>query len=469
MNQPISTVIHPVFNNRPSVPMAVETTERGVALKLAAWFLLHLALGATMKLSSEIATVHAIVAAAVGLWFAVSGGRLERVFYAGAYIVTAEALWRLAGAQIFWEFGKYALAAIFLVALVRNGLYRSSMLPLAFFMLLLPSCVIPMMYLDSSTFRAQISFNLSGPFALAVSVWFLSQVRLTSAQLYKGFFTLIGPALSVAGAAAFNVMSADVINFGRESNKLTSGGFGPNQVSATMGLALLFCLLYLATQYKEKKIKIVILVALIWLGAQSALTFSRTGLYSAGLSMLMAGLYLTRDRRARFQLIAASLIIFVVSYWVIFPALDKFTGGAIVTRFQDTSSTGRLDILGTDIALWGQNPIFGVGPGMATEKREELISRAIAAHTEFSRLVSEHGLFGFIALILLFVMGWQHLRQARTPLHKALVVALLCWTGIFMFTTAMRLAAPAFIFGLTAVVWLPPTAPSESQESEWRG
>jgi O-antigen ligase len=184
-------------------------------------------------------------------------------------------------------------------------------------------------------------------------------------------------------------------------------------------------------------------------------------LYSAGLSLLVAFFYLARDTQARLKLVLLGLSLFLLANYLIFPALDDFTGGALANRFQNTSLTGRETILQSDLQIWSQNLLFGVGPGLSTFSRGTFY-RESASHTEFSRLLAEHGLFGLFALLMLAIMGWQHWRRAGAIQSKALTLAWLSWSVLFMFSTAMRLAAPAFIFAMTAVTMMP-DSPSEPE------
>jgi len=437
------------------------------AFEIYAWIIGHILLAMLMAIAPIrpiLGTVHAALTLGVGLLYA-AGNRFERVVYVGAYIVSAEILWRMTQAYVFWEFGKYALATVFLTAIIRHGMLRGSMLPLAYFALLLPSVVLPMANIQTDALRMYLSFNLSGPFALMAGIWFMSQIRLTAEQMYRAFLSLIAPAVTAASLAAYGLLTAKVLKFGRESNAMASGGYGPNQVSALLGLGILAAMLYLLLEKRAWRIKVLLFLVVIGLAAQSALTFSRTGLYSAGLSLLLAVFYLARDAQARAKLLLFGAALFLIANYVIFPSLDSFTGGALADRFQNTSLTGRETILQSDLQIWSQNPIFGVGPGRSTFSRGDTY-RESASHTEFSRLLAEHGLFGLAALLLLVTMGWQHWRRARTAQAKAITLAMLSWSGIFMFSTAMRLAAPAFVIGLTAITMLPDTAPRRESEAE---
>lgn len=463
----------PYFQPQPYAPRQSAFFSARPAAEIYAWIIGHILLALLMAIEPIkplVGTAHAVVTLGVGLFYAV-GNRPERVVYVGAYIVSSEVLWRMAQAYTFWEYGKYALSAVMLTAIIRHGMFRGSTLPLVYFALLLPSIVLPMVNIPSDSLRMYLSFNLSGPFALMACVWFLSQIRLTMDQVYRTLLSLIMPAVTIAALAAYGTLTATAIRFGRESNVMASGGYGPNQVSALLGLGILSALLYVLLEKRSWSIKALLFTVVVGLAAQSALTFSRTGLYSAGLSLLVALFYLARDSQARFKLVLLGLSLFLLANYLIFPALDEFTGGALANRFQNTSLTGRETILQSDLEIWGQNPIFGVGPGLVTSSRGNTY-RESASHTEFSRLLAEHGLFGLFALTAMVVMGWQHWRRARTVRGKAMSLAWLSWSVLFMLSTAMRLAAPAFIFAMTAVTLAQesstqPESSAESGAADW--
>jgi len=234
---------------------------------------------------------------------------------------------------------------------------------------------------------------------------------------------------------------------------MTSGGFGPNQVSAALGLGSLAVFIYLLVEKRNWWLKALLFVAMVAMAAQSALTFSRTGLYNAGISAVAATFYLARDGRARLKILGVIVIGFLVANYLLLPKLDEFTSGTLLARFRNTSLTGRDTIIKADLQIWSDNPVFGVGPGHATTLRAESY-RESSAHTEFSRLVAEHGVFGFLAFLLLIFIGFQNLKRESTLHNKAVMVALTCWSFGFMMVTAMRLVAPATLLGLGAITLL---------------
>jgi O-antigen ligase len=421
---------------------------------IALFFAVHIPLAILMMAVPAIATAHALVTFAVGIWFAASWGKFERVAYIAAYITGAEALWRMTRASIFWESGKYAIIAILLISIVRSGRLKGTFGPVLYFALLLPSLVLPVINVSSSELQDQVSFNLSGPLALAVCVWFFHGLELTYAQAQRVFLALIGPAVGVAAVAIFSTLSAGAIYFSNNSNFVTSGGFGPNQVSAALGLAALFAFLLLLDPLAPRNLKILLTVVMLVMLAQSALTFSRGGIYTSVAAGLSAIMLLIRVPRTRLKVFGGVLFLVLLTNFVLLPSLDSFTDGAFSRRFANTKLTGRDRLVQADINAWSENPIFGVGPGQAKSYRGDYRADT-SAHTEFSRMLAEHGTFGLAALIALLAMALQHFRRARPGHGTAYAAALMIWSFFYMLTAAMRLVAPAFTFGLAALTIIP--------------
>lgn len=408
----------------------------------------HIPLALLMFHDPSIATLHALVTVAIGLWWAVEG-RLSRVMYMGAYIVGSEVLWRMTGAAVFWEFGKFALSAVFLVALVRRGHVKPPLLAVVYFVLLLPSIGLIADFLEWSLVRRQLSFNLSGPFALFVSAWFFRYVSLSLPRVRTLLLCLLAPILGIGANALFNTASVQNVTFGDASNYVTSGGFGPNQVSAVLGLGAVAAFLYLINSRRGEHFRrLLIFGIIIGLIFQSALTFSRSGLVLALISGVVAAFFLFRNQRARIATVVTGGLLFILLQFLVVPTLEGLTGGAFGERYSDLSSTGRTDIARMDLTIWSQHPVFGVGPGQAVPYRETL-GRGAVAHTEFTRLLAEHGLLGLCALLaLLAATGWN-LARASSGRHRAFMAAMTAWGLSFMLVSGFRLAAPAYAIGLT--------------------
>jgi O-antigen ligase len=446
---------HPVGSTFGVGPYAatlrVDDPTRRIALLIA----VHVLFGLAAKQSEALALAHCVLTICVGLWMAATGARLERIAYVGAYIVGAEVLWRMTGGAILWEIGKFSIALIFLTAMIRQGKLRIQPFPFLYFVLLLPSAVLTVLEIDAESARGALTFNMSGPLALMAASLFFSQFKITRAQLQNLFVYLIAPVAAVAAITLFGIVTDPYIVYGfrNGSNFSTSGGFGPNQVSAVLGLGAMFGFFALLNLQLTRRGRILFAAVSMFLIAQCLLTFSRGGVYNVVLGIGAAAPFLLAVPHLRRTFLITLAVSVVLGAFVILPGLNSFTEGTLSTRLESTGTTGRDEIMQGDIDLWIDNPIFGVGPGQAEYFRSVDLGM-VAAHTEFTRLVAEHGLFGAAALGCLLLAGLQCLHQAPTMSSKAMVSALMVWSLFEMGHGAMRIAAPSFLFGLAyAIDW----------------
>ena len=408
---------------------------------------LHVPLGLLLHSVPGAATAHAALTIAVAALLAM-GGRIDRVVYAAAYIAGSEVLWRMCGAALFWESGKYAVILIFAIALARLRPVQPRLLPVVYFLLLLPSIALAPYQLLSDEARQNISFDLSGPAALAMSVFFLSQIRLSKREWANTVIALAGPLVAIVAVAVYNTVAAPTLNFTLNSNKVTSGGYGPNQVSAVLGLGAVLAFFAAIESGRKTVFRWTMMALGLLFATQSAMTFSRGGLYSAGGAVIAGSLYLLRDRRARMPFILAAGACGVTAAYVIVPRLEQVTQGKLGARFEVVSPTGRDVLVRQDLEAFLAHPVGGLGPGGGYVSR----ARRGLAHTEPTRLLAEHGLLGAAALVALFVMGFRALRAAPSVNDKALVAALLAWSMLTMSHMAMRIVAPSLVFGLAFAV-----------------
>ena len=131
--------------------------------------LLHAGLALAMKDVQFISTVHAVIVLVLALWKALTSKNLKEVLPYTAYIMAAEILWRMTKADIFWEFSKYAIVLIFIIAMFRKRKIKRVFYPVLFFVVLIPSIILTISYFGfSNTTKDTISFNLSGALCLTV-------------------------------------------------------------------------------------------------------------------------------------------------------------------------------------------------------------------------------------------------------------------------------------------------------------
>jgi hypothetical protein len=185
----------------------------------------------------------------------------------------------------------------------------------------------------------------------------------------------------------------------------------------------------------------------------SSLTFSRGGLYNAAVMSFLAILHSMRNSRGRLAAMALLLLLGLAGGYLIFPRLNAFTGGMIQQRFIQLDPTLRLEIARADLEVWFANPVFGAGPGLSKVSRLELHGYEVAAHTEYSRALAEHGIAGLMALLVLLGMAARGYVRAPTVEAQIWIAALLAWPLMEMTHAAMRIAAISLMLGLAMVRW----------------
>lgn len=410
----------------------------------------HFLLGAIIARVPLVASGQLIAVLALAVWWGLVKKDLERLSLVAAYLAGAEVLWRMTRTGPLWEFGKYGLIVILAVSLLRAGRLRAPIFALTFFAALLPSLVLPLANVELQAIRDDLSFYLSGPLALTICTWFFSSLRVTFDQLQRILYALLGPTICLGAVTLYGTLSAESLRFSNNSNFATSGGFGPNQVAAALGLGILVAFLALQHRQAGMVVRLCLLMTLLFLTVQSAMTFSRSGIYMAAGAIVTSIIFLVREPRFRIQLLIIIGIAIIAFNYLLLPRLDRLTNGLLTSRFVNTRLTGRDRLIIADLQAFADHPLFGVGPGQGREYRLRAHNTA-AAHTEFTRLLGEHGIFGIIAIGMLLLMAFQHLQQKSSLAGKAFTSSLVVWSFLFMTVSAMRLAAPAFAFGLAAI------------------
>ncbi len=442
-----SSTIHTTHRQyRRHVGNPARTLAESDAFKIVGLFGLHIVLALLMDVSSLVSTVHALITVLLGLHFLAKDEHPFRLICLVAYITGVELLWRGTGATIFWETGKYSSSLFLLFSLIkRRKLAQASKIPLIYFLLLLPSIA-----LMPSFDRQAIAFALSGPLLLATAGMYFSTVELNETQLKRLLIWLLAPILGLGVLSAISVATADLTHIAIGS-KATSADIDPNQVSSILGLGVFAASLLRHLEKKSGFVKLLMLLIVLWLSLQSALTFSRGGLYTGLLAMGVATYFLMRDSITKSGTAIGLFLIAIIGYFILLPFANNLTTGALMTRLQDTDMTGRDLIIQADLLVFRNNPIWGVGPGQS-EALHALTFRMSAAHTEYSRLLAEHGSLGAVSLIILLGMAsTKFVVLGHSTLRRGFAVGSVAWALLYMVHAAMRLAAPAIMFGLANI------------------
>ncbi len=314
-------------------------------------------------------------------------------------------------------------------------------------LLLLPSSVITLDALGLVGGREQLAFHLAGPVTLGVAVLFFRQVVVREDEATTLLWVLLGPIAAIATIATKATMTAEELVFTTESNFVTSGGYGPNQVSALLGLGALVCMLLILRRIPWRSRAFALALG-AWFVAQALLTFSRGGVYALVVAVGAVGLagLASSGGRSRVMVgLVAGFLVLAMAYSFV----DDFSHGALEVRYSEPDPTGRDELIGRDLEFFYDSPVWGVGPGRAVS--DVGLSpglQSATAHTEYSRMLAEHGLFGLVAVVLLAAMAVQAYRQSLGKWNSLLVVGLASWALADMVHSATRVAMVGVVFGL---------------------
>lgn len=414
---------------------------------------LHAVLGLAMHRLPPLATLHTISTALAVIALSLSTRSPAVILMCAAYVSGCEVLWRMSKAYTFHETAKYLVSLLCIVGMFRLRHVRLPGAAILYLALLLPSVVFTYYYLPLNQFRKTTMFNLSGPIATTLCILYCCNICLNIKDLWRVVTSYIAP---VCGIATVTILSSysDQIKFSTQSNFQTSGGFGPNQVSSSLSLGALMLTVTVLLARMPDKLRAALSILTVVLVIQSAMTFSRSGLLSYAAALACALPILLVQNRNRWQILVALAALCAV-IMLLLSFADAYTGGKLFARFADKRMTGREQLAEIDWELFKQNPLFGVGVGISSYFHP----RRIAAHTEFTRALGDHGILGLLAYSSL---GWLVFRRVAGCLLDSSMqaaygfpVALIVWALLYMSVNAMRTSSPALALGLSFLTVVP--------------
>ncbi len=421
------------------------------ALAILAYLALHVALAFAnqVKFFRPFSQLQAGLALLLCLGAALASRRPEVTAVAAAYVVASEVLWRSERVGMPWEGAKLLLLGLMLIGIARFtprpvGLTA----PLVYVFALLPGSVVALGDLGLVEGLHQVNFAVLPHVALAAGVVFFSNLRVTPRAMGTVLWTLLGPIVTITLTASIDTARLGTADFsGTASNLASSGGFGPNQVSAVVAFGALVAGMLVAL---ERRGPMRLLAAGLAAGfaVQSALTLSRGGLFSVAVVLVALAPTALRNRRSAARVLGILAALVGLTAVLLLPALQELTGGALSERFTSSTTTLRSDIAVADLELWVENPLLGVGVGEGEFQRD--LERQTITHTEYTGLLAEHGMLGLIAVISLGVMGVASWRRQVTTTGRIVSLALMVWALATMTHLAVRLAVIPFAFALAA-------------------
>ena len=421
--------------------------------------LLHALIGIILYFFKSLSIVYAISIPTIGLYYIVKNqNKNNEVLFVSAYIVGSEVFLRMTGGSLLYESAKYEVMIFLALGMFYSGFSKNAIPYWIYLLLLLPGVFIAVETLNLETnLRKAIAFNISGPICLGIASIYCYNRKILLSQLSNILLTLALPVFSTTIYLILYTPNIKDVLTGTGSNIETSGGFGPNQVATILGIAMFIFFSRLLLESKTKLLIIVNLVVLFNITYRGFVTFSRGGMLTGLLIiiLLLVYVYFNIKTYKKIKLLGffSFMIIALVFTWLY---TSNQTGGLINKRYanqdaagriKESSLTGREEIWDSEIANFLDHPVFGIGVAKALEVRQEKYGGVIiASHSEISRTIAEHGTFGIIALlIILFTPFFLYLNNKQ---HIYMISLLLFWL-LTISHSAMRIAAPAFIYSLT--------------------
>lgn len=378
------------------------------------------------------------------------------VLRASSYIVAAEVFLRMTDGLIFYETGKYAIILFVAFGLYYHNFKKSANVFIVFLVLLIPGIVISYLNIDMEVnFRKTILFNISGELCLFAAALFCYNREVKFIEYLRLLDTMVLPIISLTIYLFFYTPDLQDVVTHAEANFAASGGFGPNQVATVLGLGMFAIFVRLFIPYQNITLRIVMYAMLGLMTFRALATLSRGGVFTA---IIMAVLFLISFLRyAKPKIRSKALIkilIFGIGSLSIWSMTLVATNEMLYNKYTNRNAsgvkegdftTGRIDILRGELQAFEQNPFLGVGTGIGKFFRAENTGKLATSHNEITRLISEHGFFGIVVIILLTLVPASHFLKDR---RNIFIIPLAAFWLLTISHSAMRIAAPGFLYAL---------------------
>ena len=391
------------------------------------------------------------------LWIFQSGNKQNQALLAAAYMTAGEVFYRMTGGSLIpWEAGKYSVICFILIGLFFSGTSRKSAPYWLYLLLLIPGVLYAAETLNFDTnVRKAVIFNLSGPFCLGISALYCYDRKISKQQFHHLIWALLMPVIALGVYLLFYTPDTREVLNGTNSNFALSGGYGPNQVATALGIGMFALVVQLFVNSKNKLIFFINLGLLMFLTYRGIITFSRGGIFTAALIslafiiMYFQGVSGKKRNAISFYLVilgSAIAITWLISSVRTMGLIDlRYANKDAAGRIKEDLTTGRQELVTSELTFFMNNPVMGIGVGKTKEYREEKLDILAASHNEISRLLSEHGVFGLIALLILLAAPlFYRIGNRKNYLFYS-------FYGFWFLTinhSSMRVAAPAFLYAL---------------------
>ena len=421
---------------------------------------IHLVIGfiATILPIGKIYTLLIIVTGIIIIL--ITRNKNEEALYLLSYLVGAEIFIRTINGAILYETGKYGLILFSLLGIFLGPIKGKISISLLIYILLLSIGIMFTQLPPGESIRKAIAFNLSGPISLAIFALYCNFRHITIKELNQLLFFVLLPIFSMISLVYFKTPSLEDLVFTTSSNFDTSGGFGPNQVSTMIGVGTFIIAIFIILRVQLSKYLFLDIIFLAYFTYRGLLTFSRGGMLTAGVALVAFIGCIVLHKRLTFKKLFLYTSVSFALFIGVWLYTTNITGGLISNRYAGKNvkgvqkkdlSAGRGAIFEAQLESFYKSPFFGIGVGNGKYKRMETnLKTTAAAHNEISRLLEEQGILGFIALLILLFKPLVNI-YFGTMYQRSFLISFYVFWFLTINHSAMRLAFPAFVYGLSLI------------------
>ena len=420
--------------------------------------IVHIAIGFVIFLIPFLAKLYTLLIIVFGFVLMLrTKNRNNEALLICCYIVGVEVFLRMTEGNPLHELSKYLVVFFMLFGMFYKGFSKNSFIYIFFLLLLIPGIIIGAnAHSFDTNVRKIIAFNISGPVCLGIAAIYCYQRVVTKDEIYKMLIYIGLPIISMTIYLLLYTPTNKEIFISTQSNFSASGGFGPNQVSTSLGLGM-FVFFVLALLFSTtKKMMIINLIIFTLVSYRGILTFSRGGVITglAMIAFLIVVLYYYSSPKVKSKLLTIILFLSIGGGLLWTYSVYK-TNGMIEYRYANKDARGREKgdsmggreaIAGTEMDAFMENPIFGIGVGMNAEYREEVIGHKVSSHNEITRMLADHGAIGILGLIVLIVTPFLLYMGNK---ENIFMFSFFIFWALTINHAAMRTAAPSFIYALS--------------------
>ena len=419
----------------------------------------HIALGILIYLNESIAKIYFFAALIYFMYriiTAANNNKTYEVLKACGYFVGAEVFFRTTKGAFSYEAGKYLVIIFVLMGMFYKGLSGKGYPYFIYLMFLVPSIFVASTTLSfDANFRTNIAFVLSGPLCLGLSALFCYGKKVTFKQMSQILMFILLPIIAHTAYVYLYAPDLKDVLRGTGSNSAAAGGFGANQVATALGLGIFILGVRMFINSPSIGIKLLNAALLIVMSYRAVVTLSRGGVIAAILciAIFLVMYYIQAKSRARNQVLGVLILLVgsLVMAWII---SSNQSSGFLEKRYANQNArgvekeditTGRGELFMNELDGFVSNPFFGIGSSRAKDQRIELEGEGVTSHNEISRTLAEHGMFGVVILIILI---FKPMEMRLINKQNYYFYALLAFWFATVNHSSMRIAAPAFVYGL---------------------